>query len=315
MRRLLAVVCALGALAVGVSPAGAGPSRALVIKPGIAHLTASLHVKTPQAPTPKGSQVTIPILNLGIPLSYSGGPVQQNGTTTYAIFWVPGATGVSPGYVNLINRYLQDIGGSSLYGVASQYYQRVSGQQLRIVNQSQFGDFFWDTALPYPSSTLQDSDIQAEVLRAVQFNGWPGGIGSQFFVFTARGENSCIKGQCSFTTYCGYHSSFSAYGTDYFYANQPYAATDPSGCGTPSNPNRDDADSTINILSHEQMEMLTDPKANAWSDLLGSEIGDKCNFNFGNADSDGANVTLGNGDRYIVQQEWSNARGRCSLSG
>ena len=71
------------------------------------------------------------------------------------------------------------------------------------------------------------------------------------------------------------------------YANQPY--TDTSGVGAPGvcdsgqHPNGDFADATINVLSHEHNETITDPDGNAWYDSSGNEIGDKCAWNFGSA--------------------------------
>jgi hypothetical protein len=100
------------------------------------------------------------------------------------------------------------------------------------------------------------------------------------------------------------------------YANQPYAGS-ASGCRVPSSPNNDlDADSTINVTSHEHMEAVTDPVLNAWSDLTGQEIGDKCAWDFGTPSLAGgkANVQW-NGNYYIVQQEWDNATGGCTLAG
>ena len=63
--------------------------------------------------------------------STAAGPVEAGGSTNYAIFWEPSlpprSNSVSPTYNSLITRFLQDIGGSSLYGVATQYYQTAGG--------------------------------------------------------------------------------------------------------------------------------------------------------------------------------------------
>ena len=88
-----------------------------------------------------------------------------------------------------------------------------------------------------------------------------------------------------------------------------------NGCGVSDSPNNDiDADSTINVLSHEQMEAVTDPLLNAWYDVLGNEIGDKCAWNFGtiNLDANLANAQLHN-NFYLVQQERSNADSGCVI--
>ena len=71
------------------------------------------------------------------------------------------------------------------------------------------------------------------------------------------------------------------------------------------------------MVSHELMETVTDPSVGdsnyAWIDSSGSEIGDKCNFTFGATDAAGADL-YANGHPYIVQQEWSNRAGACSMS-
>ena len=254
-------------------------------------------------------------------LQYNGGPVEATGSTNYAIFWEPSLTAsvnsVTPTYNSLITRFLQDIGGSTLYGVATQYYQVSGGTTTYIANSSTFGGSYVDTST-YPGPALTDSEIQSEVTKAMQVNGWTGGVGHEFFVFTAKNEISCSGAECSNAVFCAYHSSFTSGSQEILYADQPYTGTTPAGCNTPTSPNNDlDADSTINVVSHELMETVTDPSVGnsnyAWIDSSGSEIGDKCNFTFGPTDAAGADL-YANGHPYIVQQEWSNKLGACSMS-
>jgi hypothetical protein len=240
-------------------------------------------------------------------LVYHNGPVMRGTMTTYAIFWEPGGSYVSPTYNSLILRYFQDVGGSPLYHNNTQYTD-TSGQAP---GNSVLGGSWVDTS-SYPSSTLSDAQIQAEVSKAMSANGWTASLTHMFFVFTARGENICVSGSCSFTTFCAYHSYF---GSNTIYAAMPYTGTNLSACGVPSSPNNDiDADSTINVTSHEHMEAATDPLLNAWYDRQGYEIGDKCAWNFGTISSNGGNVTW-NGHSYIVQKEWDNHVSGCVLSG
>jgi len=249
-----------------------------------------------------------------IPMGYGGGPIEQSGSVSYAIFWEPPGSVVSGSYHTLVQRYFQDIGGSAFYGLMSQYDD---GNNHFIANASSLGGTFTDTRA-YPESPLQDSDLQAEVTHVMGLTGWTGGIGHEFFVFTPKGVNSCMNGSCSFSTYCAYHGHFANGGTDVLYASMPYAGTDLNGCGVPSSPNGDaDSDAEISIISHEHFETVTDPDLNAWSDLLGEEIGDKCRVEYGTIDGAGANVHL-NGHPYIVQEEYSNRAfpilGDCALS-
>jgi hypothetical protein len=249
-----------------------------------------------------------------IPLQYHNGPVQQSGTTEYAVFWEPTGSTVSSSYNSLLTRFFNDIGGSSLYGIATQYYQ--GSNQQHIVNSSHLGGTWVDTSA-YPSSSLSDADIQAEVRKAITTNAWTTGIGTQVFVFLAKGENECMSsGTCSFSTFCAYHGTFTVNGATEPYGVMPYAGTDLAGCGTQGNasPNNDQAsDAEISITSHELMETVTDPSLNAWFDATGAEIGDKCAYTYGSTAPNGSNITM-NGHPYIVQEEFSNAQLGCTLS-
>ena len=177
-------------------------ASAATLAPGSATHTAA---GAPQAGSARGHAVHF-VLPKGAAaassnnLVYNGGPVEQAGSTNYAIFWEPSLTAavnsVSPTYNSLISRFLTDIGGSSLYGVASQYYQVSGGVTQNIVNSSTFGGSYVDTST-YPGPALTDAQIQAEVTKAMAAKGWTGGIGHEFFVFTAKNEISCAGAECS----------------------------------------------------------------------------------------------------------------------
>jgi hypothetical protein len=238
-------------------------------------------------------------------LAYNNGPVMAGTAKVYVIFWEPQESFVSSHYNSLILRYFRDVGGTGLYNNNIQYNDTAGAapDSARLAGS-------WVDASPYPSSTLQDSNVQAEVSRAQSTNGWAAAITHVFFVFTAQNEVICSGPACSFTTFCGYHSAF---GSNSIYAAVPYVSG-VQGCETPSSPNHDDADSAINIASHEQMEAATDPLLNAWTDSTGMEIGDKCAFNFAATRSNGADINW-DGDPYIVQKEWDNTRGACAIKG
>lgn len=241
-------------------------------------------------------------------LLYHGGAVMGRTAHAYAIFWEPTGSFVSPTYNSLITRYFHDIGGSQLYHNDTQYHDGGGS----FASNAVFSGIFVDKA-PYPSNSLSDAQVQAEVAHAKAVKGWATSIHNIFFVFTAKNESICINpSTCSFTTFCGYHG-FSGTGT--IYAAMPYTGTNLAACGAPVSPNHDiDADSTINIVSHEQNEAATDPLLNAWFDSSGNEIGDKCNFVFGPTLPGGGDVVF-NGHPYIVQKEWDNLKNRCTLAG
>jgi hypothetical protein len=260
-------------------------------------------------------------------MTYHGGSVMLT-STAYAIYWGPGAHTITGTYQALINRWFSDVGGSPFYNIMTQYYEGIPPTFIQ--NVATFGGAWSDTVNPYPhagsgADPLTDADIEAEVVRAIAANHWPnGGLNVAFFVFTAKGIESCADSvDCTIGTahpiYCAYHSAFFSGASDVIiYANMPYAGTWSSGysynCGNfnPS-PNDPDADIEISLVSHEQFEAVTDPVGGGWYDGSGAEIGDKCAYVYGSVSSDGRNVTL-NGNPYKVQEEWSNAVSGCALA-
>lgn len=236
-------------------------------------------------------------------LNYNGGSVMSSEANIYAIFWAP--QGFPGGYVSLIEQYFNDVGGSALYQNNAQY----TDSRGNFPSNSRLAGAWVDSG-GYPEAPLIDADIQNEVSRAESANGWVTGPDNEFFVFTGQGTNICFDSshsQCASNAFCAYHSS---YGNGTIYATMPYAAS--FSCGT-SRPNNNDADLTINVTSHEQMESATDPyPSSGWADASGSEIGDKCAWTFGPTNSNGADAVW-NGHQYIVQQEWSNAINGCTM--
>jgi hypothetical protein len=316
MKRIVLTVVAAAALIGAATAANAGSHQSLGST--LSRVGSATHLQLSRHALKRVNDKDILGLGLGLPLDvpmqYGGGPVQQSGSTTYAIFWEPPGSVVSAPYHGLIQRYFQDIGGSAFYGLMTQYYQ---GSKQFIVNASSLGGSWVDTRA-FTASPLQDSDLRAEVVHAMSVNGWAGGINHQFFVFTPKGVNSCNGGSCSFTTYCAYHGFFNNGGTDVLYASMPYAGTDLAGCGAPSSPNGDaSSDAEISIISHEHFETVTDPHLDAWNDIIGSEIGDKCRFEYGAIDAQGANLHM-NGHPYVAQEEYSNRAfpvlGTCAFS-
>jgi hypothetical protein len=253
----------------------------------------------------KKIQATTPFAS-GNDLNYGGGPVMEGTMNVYAIFWEPTGN-VTSSYNNLILRYFGDVGGSGLYNNNTQYTDYTGSAPGNAVLAGS-----WTDTTPYPSSALQDSDIQNEVTNAQNANGWQSGPSNIFFVFTENNEDICMGSSCASNAFCGYHNYF---GNNTIYSAMPYAGFNSSGCIAQNGPNGDSiADAEISITSHEQMEAATDPLLNAYTDSSGQEIGDKCAWNFGNVNPDGSNVNW-NGDPYIVQQEYDNAISGCTLSG
>ena len=238
-------------------------------------------------------------------LTYHGGPVVGGTMVAYAIFWQPTGKSVPPGYNNLILRYFADIGGSKLSHNDTQY-KSSNGQ---FPSNATLGGS-WVDRQGYGGKFLIDTQIQAEVTHAQKVNGWTSTLKHAFFVFTVKGEIICFDAshrQCSNNVFCAYHSNFG----NTLYASMP----DVGVCGTPTSPNHDpEGDSTVDSTSHEQNEIATDPQGTAWFDSSGAEIGDKCSTSYGPLNPDGSNIVI-NGNPYIVQEEWDNAKHHCEIAG
>jgi hypothetical protein len=264
------------------------------------------------------------------PVDYHDGQVMHT-NTTYAIYWAPSGFGDSS-YESLINRYLTDVAAASgsqsnVYSVATQYYDNTGAISYR----STFGGSYVDSD-PFPTSgcaaasvCLTDDQLEAEIQTVLTREGWHGGTSNMFFLMTPDGVASCVDSGgsvCSTNTFCAYHSAF--FGLDgqvVIYANQPYTGTI-SGCtvsrvGQQGFPNDHDADATINAISHEHNEAISDPLGDAWwaDDGSSDELADLCLGDFGSTPLGTANGQpynqLINGDPYSVQEEYSNDDSSC----
>jgi hypothetical protein len=285
------------------------------------------------------------------PVHYHDGAV-MHAQNDYLIFWQPKGTTFEPSgsdssFQSLIKRYFNDVGGTSFYGLLSQYfdYQGAAGNSVTLagdwVDTSNYQHCGTNILHCTPATATQadplvDEDIQGEVLRAFKANPtWKPDPSNEFFVFTAAGSQECQTdsrtADCTFSdsqqSYCAYHSVFQAPAVSAdpatLYAYIPSAANGGGQCNLPpdfSGPNHDNiADATLDSVSHEQFETVSDPNpGSGWYDdsasaKLEGEIGDKCESSFGSLNADGSNIIL-HGHPYLLQQEWSNTLGHCSFS-
>ena len=219
-------------------------------------------------------------------LSYHGGPVMANGNTVYAVYWIPPGFSVSSNYESVINQYFSDVAADS--GLSTNVYFSDT-QYSSILYKSTFAGPIVDTSsFPangcrdrYTTVCLTDAQLQSEAARVAAGTGHTG-LGYEYFLFTPKNVGSCFGSSCAYSYYCAYHSNFAVSGgSQILYANMPYAAYVPAACGSGESPNGDDADSTLNVTSHEHNETITDPLGTAWYDSSGNENGDKCAWNFG----------------------------------
>ena len=242
-------------------------------------------------------------------------------------------------YQSAINQFFTDVAHDSLhptnvYSVAEQYSDGSGLIQYR----STFGGSYVDHN-PLPANgcddatptlhdpyCLTDQQLRNEIQAVLTAKGWHGGLDHIFFLMTPNGVGSCetAAGNCSTDAFCAYHSDFlNSNNEDVIYANEPYEGPDPlQGCIDPTTqgfPNDPDADTTINTISHEHNEAITDPLTDpfnaAWIAADGSENGDLCAFGFGTPLGTSSNGQpynqLINNHPYSLQQEWSNHDNGC----
>jgi hypothetical protein len=311
----VALTIAFAAMSAGCGAGGShtnASSNAIVPMPGPPGVKMQSHIM-PEGPTirvmPDGSVIHIDLPPWERPLSgphtapvqYHGGSVIDQ-SVLYAIFWRPSGYYMSPKYIPTIKRFFNDVGaGTRQYQILVQYSD-TDGNPL---NSSSLGGAWTDTS-NFPAH-MNDGTVRAEVLKAIQTNGWPtGGYQPIFVVFTAS------QAKVNFAL-CAYHGNFVHTSQEIAYSIVPYQHdVGPMGCGTPTNkwPNDRDADQTIDTLWHEEAETVSDPVMAWWRDSDGQEIGDICQTTYAPRGPDGGNTTL-NGHRYITQELQSNLDGRC----
>ena len=264
-------------------------------------------------------------------LPYNGGPVMRT-NNVYTIFWLPsgyhyGDPVSDANYENLINQFFDDLSGSQFYDILTQYPD-LTGPLTNTVSHA--GSYVDTTAYPCgstcgthnPGQNLSDGDIQNEVLRATNANGWQPGQTNQYLVFYAAGVQSCTSFGCSHSDFCAYHGQFTgnngSVGGQWIYSNMYDGGADPGACGLGNGSPADQvASDTTSAASHEMSEATTDldplaetVQGQAWQNAaagpsgFGGEIGDLCAYVWKGA-------TVMNGHSYAIQSEWSNFDADC----
>ena len=222
-----------------------------------------------------------------------------------------------------VNGYFEDVAADSgsannVYSAATQY----SDTTGHIAYNETFGGTYEDTS-PFPangcptfaaSRCLTESQLVTEIENDITAKGWTANSTNLFFIMLPANVNTCGDGtgqECASNVFCAYHDSSGPL----LFAVEPFDAA--WGCdGTNAGqglPNGAEIDESVNTISHEQNEAITDPNqaANAWLTSGGDENGDLCAWSFG----DPLGTTAGgqpynqviNGHDYSLQLEYSNA--------
>ncbi len=265
-------------------------------------------------------------------LPYNGGGVIHS-NRTHPIFWDPQGSGLTfdPGYESLIETFLIDVAADSHkttndYSLSGQYTD-ASGPAAY---DSTYAGAIDDTdALPPSGCTepstgpswtvcLTDAQLETELENIIATDHLPTTKHDVYFIITPNGFGSCTDSgstSCALggmaNGYCGYHSETAS---GIVYAVIPYNAINGHCQSSNPRPNSSTADPTLSTVSHEHNEMDTDPDGDAWIDARGDEEADLCLTQFGPTLS-GKGDTAWNesihGGHFFLQEEWSDADGRC----
>src|SRR5437763_873788 len=258
-------------------------------------------------PAPQVDAVTT-----GNGIDYHGGPVMLGPHNIYFIWygnWSGNtATTILPDLIN-------GLGGSSYFNTNTTY----GDNNNNIANTATMAGQIFDN---YSQGTaLGTGGVQAAVTDALNAGSLPSDSNGIYLVLTSPDVtegNFCV-------TYCGYHTARIINGTNikFGFVGNPATqcpSTAQTRCSIQSaTPNGNEgADAMANVMAHEINETVTDPDLNAWfSGNTGGEVGDLCNFNFGNPflapNAALANITL-NGRNFLIQQNWVNdSKGFCAM--
>jgi hypothetical protein len=311
------------------------PARADAAAPGKQMLGAVPHQGAPGGVAAPFASPLAPGFDLqpipGPLLYHRGRVLHTNAVRT--IYWIPAGYGVSPGYQALVDGFLANVAADSgrtgnVYASDTQYFDSTFG---RIQYSTAFLGGTVDTN-PFPvdattfrtecytgGACLTDTELVNEIEAVKAANGWSGGLDMLYVILTPRNVNICVDWApgvpCSTNTFCAYHSwDGLSSNPAIIYAVEPYFPIGEPGCDGGEHPNGNDADLTINTLSHEHNEAITDPTFGGWYDAQGEENGDKCAFNFGarlGTTGLGRYNQVINGSFYFLQREWSNALNGC----
>jgi PKD repeat protein len=292
---------------------------------------------------------------------YRGGPVLRD-PTVHLIFWQGGVEAFPEHYVETVERYFEDVAHDSgaqtnVFAVDPQYGDTTGPGEYKLsfsvvdaeVRHDAFpvnGTNCIDETKYSKGPCLLDSDIQKEVKTVAKTS--EKGLHDVYVVLTPHGVGGCFEassGQCAYKQYCAYHGDFGGdgvtVGQQTLYADLPFVGEVP-GCDFGVHPNSstdNGTDAAIDDASHEVNETITDPigsqcaakaehasecEPNAWTDVIGQEIADKClppestvlgtygePLGVVNPLEGAASAynQLINGDHYFTQRVWSNEAG------
>jgi hypothetical protein len=266
----------------------------------------------------------------GAHLFYFGGPVVSNAHVVQVLYGMGSYNLQVAGSSNpTMGHFFSDLLGthSGYIDLLRQYSTDISGGTNQIIGNGTFDGLF--QIIPSAAnngSTINDSNIQAELLAQINAGHLPGvvldaagNVNTIYMIYfppgktiiDSQGHHSCVAGG-----FCAYHGTTSntLSSKHLFYGVLPDMQAGSgcsTGCGTSSV-----FGNYTSVTSHELSETITDADIGlhlflppgapmAWYDANNGEVGDICNAQQGSY--------AANGTTYTIQLEFSNAANNCVL--
>ncbi len=209
---------------------------------------------------------------------YHGGPVMLGTINVYVVYY---GSFAGTEATSIIDNFLENLGGSGAFNVNTTYYngqvQHISGSLSYSPSTNSYADAY--SQGKKLSNSFPTTELESVIPGHLPTD--PNGT----YVLVISPDVSVPSG-----FYCGYHAHFNVSGTDIKYAviPEPSAPTyqrcsgNVETFGDTNSPNDDiGADSVTDTAMHEISESATDPDLNAWFTKSGLEVGDLCNFVYG----------------------------------
>ncbi|KAK9845868.1 hypothetical protein WJX81_004594 [Elliptochloris bilobata] len=243
-------------------------------------------------------------------INYYGGPLMVQNPININYIWYGNWAGNTA--TTILTNLAKNMGGSSWYHIMATYYQLVGATKTVVPTGGA------TPALRYAASvndaysqgkSLSDAQVQTIVQRAIAGGGLgkvdPNGM---YFVLASQ-DVTATSGFC--TAYCAWHTYYVQQGIPVKFTFVGNGARCPNSCApfSPGPNNNQGADGMASTLSHELVEMVSDPVFNGWYDANGYENADKCAWTYGTTYRTKTNalynVNIGP-FQYMIQRNWLN---------
>jgi len=243
-------------------------------------------------------------------LTYFGGALMKSGTSHNVYVNCPEGPAACWGEAAATPAtFLDDLATTPMIHVVDQYLGTLHNGPVPIITGvGPFGTDELATTMAFAGGNIATMNEILSIVYAAYLQTRGSGYTHIFHVFLREGTDMCEQpGVCyspdNFSTFyfCAFHGSVNFVGGAHvLFSVEPFQAV--PGCQMPA---QSQLSATASTLSHEFFETITDPDGDGWWNFLtGEEVADLCQL-FQNAEHL-------NGNAYVIQSEYSNARHACT---